>query len=78
MTMVGGYAVKSSDTTNGSMEYTPVKTMSVWTDIHTNGKNIRSVCLVDTPKTMGRLMITQANTMQDLPTSIMLTGLLHG
>ncbi|MCB0805870.1 MAG: hypothetical protein KDC05_08735 [Bacteroidales bacterium] len=38
MTMVGGYAVKSSDTANGSMEYTPVKTMSVWTDIHTNGK----------------------------------------
>lgn len=39
MTMLGGYAVKEvTDLDKDYREYTPVKTMSAWTDIHTNGK----------------------------------------
>ena len=37
---IGGFLV--SDSTNmikGFVEYSPIKTMSFWTDIHTNGKN---------------------------------------
>ena len=39
LTMLGGYAVeKITDTLTGKVDYTPVSTMSVWTDIHTNKK----------------------------------------
>jgi hypothetical protein len=37
MTMLGGYAIKSIDQVDGVQEYTPLKTLSVWTEIHTNG-----------------------------------------
>ncbi len=39
LTMLGGYAVENmTDTTTGMVDYTPINTMSVWADIHTNGK----------------------------------------
>ncbi len=38
MTMLGGYAVHDRDSVNGFQDYTPINTLSVWTDIHTNGK----------------------------------------
>ncbi len=37
--MLGGYAVHDiTDWETGFREYTPVKTLSLWTDIHSNGK----------------------------------------
>lgn len=41
MTMLGGYAVKEVDAETGLSEYTPVNTMSVWTEIHTNGPKVQ-------------------------------------
>lgn len=39
LTMLGGYAVKEvTDTEKDFRTYTPVRTMSVWTDIQTNGE----------------------------------------
>ncbi len=36
---LGGYATNEvTDAVTGAVKYTPSKTMSVWTDIHTNGK----------------------------------------
>ncbi|MGM0650116.1 MAG: hypothetical protein ACQES1_06360, partial [Bacteroidota bacterium] len=37
--MIGGYAIRDIvDPDNDYRTYTPVNTLSVWTDIHTNGK----------------------------------------
>ncbi len=39
MTMLGGYAAKSwTDQTKNLYDYTPLDVISLWTDIHTNGK----------------------------------------
>ncbi|MCB2219958.1 MAG: hypothetical protein KQI35_06140 [Bacteroidetes bacterium] len=37
MTMLGGYAVKSIDQETYKQDYSPLNTLSVWTEIHTNG-----------------------------------------
>ncbi len=39
LTMLGGYAVKEiTNKITGEVAYTPVKTQSMWLDVHTNGK----------------------------------------
>nr|NQU90089.1 hypothetical protein [Bacteroidota bacterium] len=39
LTMLGGYAIeKIIDITTGKVDYTPINTLAVWTDIHTNNK----------------------------------------
>ena len=43
MTMIGGYAVTNiTDPLKNYLEYTPLSTLSLWTDIHTNGKKIQA------------------------------------
>ncbi len=41
MTMVGGYAVTSISETDKSQDYAPIKTMSVWGEVHTNGPKVQ-------------------------------------
>ncbi len=36
-----GFAVTSIDTTTDKRTYSPIQNLSLWTDIHTNGKNIQ-------------------------------------
>lgn len=39
LTMLGGYALREvTDINKGYVDYTPVKTQSVWLDVHSNGK----------------------------------------
>ncbi len=43
MTMIGGYAVTDiTDPLKNYLEYTPLSTLSFWTDIHTNGKKVQA------------------------------------
>lgn len=43
MTMIGGYAVTNiTDPLKNYLEYTPLSTLSFWTDIHTNGKKVQA------------------------------------
>lgn len=39
--LASGYAVKSIEETTGIKEYLPISNLSVWSDIHTNGKNFQ-------------------------------------
>jgi len=42
MVMIGGYAVKEvTDTTTGAKEFTNLNTLSIWSDIQTNGKKVQ-------------------------------------
>lgn len=41
MTMVGGYVVNAVDPETGMQEYSPISTMSVWGEVHTNGPNVQ-------------------------------------
>jgi len=43
LTMLGGYAETDIiDPITGDLEYTPIKTLSVWTELHTNGKEFQA------------------------------------
>ena len=54
LTMLGGYAVTGiSDVERNLREYTPVSTMSVWTDIHTNGKKWQGGLFLGYSKNLG-------------------------
>ena len=54
MTMIGGYAVTGiTDTIKNYLEYTPLTTLSFWTDIHTNGKKIQGGLFVGYSQNMG-------------------------
>ncbi|TLX73905.1 hypothetical protein E9993_13935 [Labilibacter sediminis] len=41
MVMIGGIARKTEGGEPINAEYTPIRTSSIWTDIHTNGKKVR-------------------------------------
>ncbi|MFW5805755.1 MAG: hypothetical protein ACOCVX_04420 [Bacteroidales bacterium] len=52
--MIGGYAIKEiTDVDNDYRNYTPVNTMSVWTDIHSNGKAFSAGLFAGYSKNMG-------------------------
>jgi hypothetical protein len=55
--MLGGYAVKSLDTTTGIADYTPVKVMSVWGEV-SYGKEIEVAIFAGYTKNLG----TEENT----------------
>lgn len=53
-TMIGGYAVTQvTDTLKNFQEYSPVGTMSVWTDIHTNGAKLQVGLFLGYSKNLG-------------------------
>jgi hypothetical protein len=54
MTMIGGYAVTDIiDISKNYLEYTPLTTLSFWTDIHTNGKEIQAGLFAGYSQNMG-------------------------
>lgn len=53
-TMIGGYAVTEvTDTLHNFVEYSPVGTMSVWADIHTNGAKLQGGLFLGYSKNLG-------------------------
>ncbi len=54
LTMLGGYAQSASiNATYGYVEYLPIKNLSMWTDIHTNGSKINTGIFVGYTKNNG-------------------------
>jgi hypothetical protein len=52
--MIGGYAIKEiTDVAHDYRHYTPVNTMSMWTDIHTNGKTFSAGLFAGYSKNLG-------------------------
>ena len=63
MTMIGGYAVTDIiDISKNYLEYTPLTTLSFWTDIHTNGKKIQAGLFAGYSQNMGCNKIIIGNT----------------
>ncbi len=56
LVMLGGYAIREiTDTTKDYRDYTPTNTLSVWGDIHSNGKKFQAGVFVGYTKNMGSL-----------------------
>ncbi len=54
MTMIGGYAIsKITNTEKGFFEYTNLKTLSTWAEIHTNGQKIQYGLFAGYTKNLG-------------------------
>ena len=53
MVMIGGYAVSDIDAETGEFSYTPYKTLSAWTDIHTNNDTINYGCFIGYTENLG-------------------------
>jgi hypothetical protein len=52
--MIGGYAIKEiTDVTKDYREYTPINTLSIWTDIHSNGTKLQTGIFAGFSKNMG-------------------------
>ncbi|MCK4663615.1 MAG: hypothetical protein KAT68_12165 [Bacteroidales bacterium] len=51
--MTNGYAYSKFDITNGDIEYTPMNNISLWTDVHTNGKEYQVGLFVGYMKNLG-------------------------
>ena len=53
-TMIGGYAEKDTlDHSTGAVDYTNIKTMAVWADIHSNGKKMQLGLFMGYSKNLG-------------------------
>ena len=52
--MIGGYAQKDTiNSTTGAVDYTNIKTMAVWADIHSNGKKMQVGLFMGYSKNLG-------------------------
>jgi hypothetical protein len=53
LTMLGGYAVETTDPVTFEETYVPLKTLSAWTDIHTNGTQMQFGLFAGYSKNLG-------------------------
>ncbi len=53
LTMLGGYAVETTDPVSFEETYVPIKTLSAWTDIHTNGTQMQFGLFAGYSKNLG-------------------------